>query len=86
MVEDNTRQHIIPQAYLKWFAQKNKKGNYYVKVTLKSNDKTFTKSIREVGYKRNYYKMFHKEKMINTGKNIFHKILNHFTEILYVIS
>ena len=30
--------------------------------------------------------MFHKEKMINTGKNIFHKILNHFTEILYVIS
>ncbi|MCB4928455.1 DUF4238 domain-containing protein [Streptococcus mutans] len=55
MVEDNTRQHIIPQVYLKWFGQKNKKGNYYVKVTLKSNDKTFTKSIREVGYKRNYY-------------------------------
>ncbi|MDT9539365.1 DUF4238 domain-containing protein [Streptococcus mutans] len=25
MVEDNTRQHIIPQVYLKWFGQKNKK-------------------------------------------------------------
>ncbi|BAQ23942.1 putative uncharacterized protein [Streptococcus troglodytae] len=45
---------------------------------MKSNDKTFTKSIREVGYKRNYYKMFHKEKMINTGEKYFSQNIEPF--------
>lgn len=61
MAEDNKNQHIVPQAYLKWFAQKKKKGNYYVKVTSKFNDKPFKKSIREVGYKKNYYSVSKRE-------------------------
>ena len=39
----------------------------------------------EVGYKRNYYNVSQR-KDDKHWENIFHKILNHFTEILYVIS
>lgn len=51
------KHHYVPQAYLKFFAQKGKNQNYTIRVIDKEAKREFISNISNIAAKRNFYKI-----------------------------
>ena len=56
MSKDTKNQHIVPRAYLRYFANQNKKG-YYVNVIDKNRVEPFKSNIFNVASHRYFYEV-----------------------------
>ena len=53
---ESLKHHFVPQVYLRYFAKERerKKGEYFLYVFDKTQDKTFPRNIDEIGYEKNF--------------------------------
>ncbi|MGT2754977.1 DUF4238 domain-containing protein [Streptococcus ovis] len=62
MVKSKIKQHVVPQSYLKRFAQKNTNNNgYNISVYHVVNGKIFISAIKDVAFEKNYYDVSNRE-------------------------
>ncbi|CYV07389.1 TPA: DUF4238 domain-containing protein [Streptococcus suis 2524] len=62
MEKHRVRQHIVPQAYLKKFAQKNvNNSGANISIYQKENNRQFNCAVKNVAFEKNYYDVTNKE-------------------------